>query len=92
MATRHPVGPVAPPSTRARSGLSDPTLLLQYGHRPQLDDDIAAISNDAPAAYTDDLSLLPAFEALGIVPRTVARLPVDDTFSPRSPRGPPAAA
>jgi hypothetical protein len=92
LASGRPVGPVAPPSTRALSGLGDSTLLLQHGHLVLLDDGIAAISNDAPAAQSDDLSLFPAFQALGLIARTTDRLPLHDTFSPRSPRGPPAAA
>jgi hypothetical protein len=93
LATHPPVGPVAPPSTRAQSGLADPTLFFQRGHRAVLDDDVAVISNEAPVAQIDaDLSLTPDFESLGILARTADQLPLDAAFLPRSPRGPPFTA
>ena len=68
-------------------------LLLQRGHGTVFDDDVAAISNDAPVAQIDaDASLVPAFEAIGLLVRDVDRLPSTDLFSPRSPRGPPYPA
>jgi hypothetical protein len=89
-AHRPPAGPVSVPSTRARAGLADPMLLFQRGSGTAFADDIAAISNDVPAARIDaDASLVPAFEPLGVLGRTVDRLPRIHSFSPRSPRGPP---
>jgi hypothetical protein len=86
-------GPVAPPSTRALVGLSEPTVLLQRGSRATLDDDVAAIQNDSPAARIDaGLRLAPDFEPIGVLARICDRLPKLHRFSPRSPRGPPYAA
>jgi hypothetical protein len=90
---QRPLGPVSGPSTRAQAGLIDPMLLLQRGHGAIFDDEVAVISNDAPVAQIDaDVSLVPAFEALGVLARTVDQLPSSDVFSPRSPRGPPYSA
>ena len=93
LAAHRPVGPVAPPSTRAQSGLADPMLFFHHGHHAAFDEDVAAISNEAPVAQIDgDLSLTPDFESLGILARSTDQLPVESAFSPRSPRGPPFTA
>jgi hypothetical protein len=90
---RRPVGPVAPPSTRALAGLADPTLLLTRGGGTNFDTDVDAIQNDTPAARIDaGLRLAPAFEPVGVVARISDRLPKLHRFSPRSPRGPPVTA
>jgi hypothetical protein len=86
-------GPVAPPSTRALAGLTDPRLVLHRGSTADADDDVAAIQNDPPAARIDaGLRLAPAFEAIGVLARIADRLPTLHRFSPRSPRGPPHSA
>jgi len=90
---RPPGGPVSVPSRRALAGLADSTLLLQRGASTTFGDEVAAISNDAPAAHIEaDASLVPAFEPLGVLARSVDRLPGIQLFSPRSPRGPPHSA
>jgi hypothetical protein len=92
-ANRPVAGPISIPSTRAQAGLADPTLLFQRGGAATFGDEVAAISNDAPAARIDgDVGLVPAFEPLGVLVRSVHRLPQSDAFSPRSPRGPPYSA
>ncbi len=86
-------GPVAPPSTRALAGLADPMLLLQHSTSTNVDDDVAAIQNDSPAARIDaGLTLVPAFAPIGVLARIADRLPKFHRFSPRSPRGPPYSA
>ena len=86
-------GPVAPPSTRALAGLADPTLLLKRGTPTNVDDDVAAIQNDSPAARIDaGLRHAPAFAPIGVLARVEDRLPKLHRFSPRSPRGPPYSA
>ncbi|HEY2904744.1 MAG TPA: hypothetical protein VGJ29_02530 [Vicinamibacterales bacterium] len=86
-------GPVAPPSTRALAGLADPILLLTRATQTNVDDDVAAIQNDSPAARIDcGLRLAPAFAPIGVLARIADRLPKLHRFSPRSPRGPPYSA
>ena len=86
-------GPVAPPSTRALAGLADPILLVSRATLTNVDDDVAAIQNDSPAARIDcGLRLAPAFAPIGVLARIADRLPKLDCFSPRSPRGPPYSA
>jgi hypothetical protein len=86
-------GPVAPPSTRALAGLADPILLLTRGTQTPVDDDVAAIQNDSPAARIDrGLRLAPAFAPIGVLTRDADPLPKLHRFSPRSPRGPPYSA
>jgi hypothetical protein len=93
LAGHQPIGPVSTPSTKAQAGLADPMLLLQRGHGTVFGDDIAIIPNDAPiAAIEPDATLVPAFEAIGLLVRAVYQLPDHDLFSPRSPRGPPYSA
>lgn len=86
-------GPLAQPSTRALAGLADPMALLKRAPVTSCDDDDDAIQNDAPAAQFDlDERHTPALRALGVLPRSHGpRLPTR-AFTPRSPRGPPAAA
>jgi hypothetical protein len=92
-ANRPVAGPISTPSTRVQAGLIDPNLLFQRGSATTFGDEVAAISNDAPAARIDaDVSLVPAFEPLGVLVKSVDRLPRSDAFSPRSPRGPPYSA
>ncbi|HTK29722.1 MAG TPA: hypothetical protein VL309_09235 [Vicinamibacterales bacterium] len=91
--THRQAGPVSAPSTRALAGLADPTLLFQRGHGPIFGDDVVFITTDAPAARIEaDARLVPAFEPVGVLGRTVDRLPRTLACSPRSPRGPPSPA
>jgi hypothetical protein len=86
-------GPVAPPSTRALVGLDDPASHVQRARTPALDDDGAAIQNDAPADDLDaGLAAAPVLHPLGLLARRIDRLPKLDPFSRWSPRGPPLAA
>jgi len=90
---RRAVGPVSEPSTRARAGLTDPVRRLHRAQRPLFEDEVAAITNDAPVAEIDsDPSVVPAFDSVGVLSRPACRLPVSNVFSPRSPRGPPYSA
>lgn len=86
-------GPVAPPSTRALAGLTDPALSFQRANHTTFDDDQALIQNDTPAAdvYVS-LMLAPALEPIGFLARRIDRLPKLDACSLRSPRGPPPSA
>jgi hypothetical protein len=86
-------GPVAPPSTRALAGLSDPAPHVQRAKMIAVDDDVAAIQNDAPVDDLDaGLVALPVLHPLGLLARHVHRLPELDAFSRWSPRGPPLSA
>ena len=86
--------------TPAASGFSrwagrstDPILLVSRATLTNVDDDVAAIQNDSPAARIDcGLRLAPAFAPIGVLARIADRLPKLDCFSPRSPRGPPYSA
>jgi hypothetical protein len=85
-------GPVARPFARATIALPD-GVRLQRGVHATLSDDDAAIQNDAPAAWVDaDTGLAFALEPLGLLARACVRHLKTHDFSPRSPRGPPAAA
>jgi hypothetical protein len=84
-------GPLAAPSNRVQAGLTDTTARLLRASRAKLDDDEAAIQNDAPAAHIDlDRGRTPALRVLGLLSSSFDRLPLTTCFSPRSPRGPPA--
>jgi hypothetical protein len=83
-------GPVAQPSTRAQAGLSDVVVRLQRGMPTSVNDDDAAIQNDAPAAWIDAAErLTPALGRIGVLVCSCLHHPSTHAFSPRSPRGPP---
>ena len=84
-------GPVAHRFLRAALDLSEGGERLEHGARPLFGDDDAAIQNDAPAAWVADVGLAPGLEPLGFLARFGVRQPKAWDFSPRSPRGPPAA-
>jgi len=82
-------GPIAAPSQRVLIGLTDPTTRLARATETDDDDDSAAIQNDAPATQIDvdcGVAMLTPLELL--VRSGDARLDTN-TFSPKSPRGPP---
>jgi hypothetical protein len=87
-------GPLARRPQRALFGLSDVTARLQRGSRVGTNDsDDAAIQNDAPAANVDvDGRTAPTLQPLGQLVGSLDRRPRTRAFSPKSPRGPPAAA
>jgi len=86
-------GPLAKPAQRALFGLSDVTARLQRGARADMNDDDAAIQNDAPAANIDaDRGAVPALQPLGVLVGSFDRHAPTRAFSPKSPRGPPAPA
>jgi len=86
-------GPVAPPSTRALAGLVDPAAHVQHAKAAPVDDDVAAIQNDAPADDHDTgHAAAPVLHALGLLARRTDALPKLDAFSRWSPRGPPYTA
>jgi len=93
---RHPKsygGPLATKPAHDRLGLRfDLTGRVHRGKRTPTGYDAAAIQNDAPAARvdTDDQSL-PSLQSLGFLVRAIGSHPRTRSFSPRSPRGPPAA-
>lgn len=89
----HALGPVRLPSARAQAGLSDPSARLRRATRTKLDDNDAAIQNDAPAARIEhDDTARPDLRPLGLLGSSYDRLPLTSPFLPRSPRGPPAEA
>jgi hypothetical protein len=84
-------GPLATPSKNALSGLTDWMARIKRV-RTDLNEDDAAIQNDAPAAQIDhDDRADPVLRPLGICHGSQTRLPHTRPFSPRSPRGPPPA-
>jgi hypothetical protein len=86
-------GPLAKPAQRALFGLSDVTARLQRGACADMNDDDAAIQNDAPAANIDaDRGAVPALQPLGVLVGSFDRHPASRAFSPKSPRGPPVPA
>ena len=86
-------GPLARPPHRALFGLTDVTALLQRGARGDMDNDDAAIQNDAPAANVDaDGRNTPTLQPLGPLVGPLDWYPRTRTFSPKSPRGPPLTA
>jgi len=86
-------GPLARPAQRALFGLSDVTARLQRGARADMNDDDAAIQNDAPAARIEiDGRPIPALRPLGVLLGSFDRRLCTHPFSPRSPRGPPTSA
>lgn len=93
---RHPRsfgGPLAVRSPSSRLALVDLTARLRRGMRTNLASDDEAIQNDAPAARLDtDERATPTLPALGVLIGSAGGRPDTPAFSPRSPRGPPAAA
>jgi len=86
-------GPLARPPQRALFGLTDVTALLQRGARCDINNDDAAIQNDAPAANIDaDGRNTPTLQPLGPLVGLLDWHPRTRTFSPKSPRGPPLTA
>jgi hypothetical protein len=86
-------GPLARPPQRAVFGLTDINARLQRGARGNMDNDDAAIQNDAPAANIDvDGRNTPTLRPLGPLVGPLDCRPRTRTFSPRSPRGPPLTA
>jgi hypothetical protein len=86
-------GPLARPPQRALFGLTDVTARLQRGARGDMDNDDAAIQNDAPAANIDaDGRNRPTLQPLGPLVGPLDWHPRTRTFSPKSPRGPPLTA
>ena len=82
-------GPLAP--TRTLLGAADLTARMNRGTGTGVDDDDAAIQNDAPAASIDvDERAVPALQPLGILVNSCDRRLYSRAFSPRSPRGPPS--
>jgi hypothetical protein len=93
---RHPKsygGPLATKPKRTRLGLRfDLTDHLRRAKHTITGNDAAAIQNDAPAARVDaDDQSLPSLQSLGFLTGPVDSHPRTRDFSPRSPRGPPAA-
>jgi hypothetical protein len=83
-------GPLKRLVRRNIAPLSDLTSRMLRGTRAQLDDDDAAIQNDAPAAsIDDDEQPVPALRPLGILLGTPDQHLCSGPCSPRSPRGPP---
>ena len=85
-------GPVALPPARSLYGLTDITARMRRGTRVALGDRFAAIPS-APAARIDaDEHPIPSLRPLGELVGGIDRRPHTHESSPRSPRGPPAAA
>jgi hypothetical protein len=85
-------GPVALPAARSLYGLADITARMRRGTRVAFGDRFAAIPS-APAARIDgDDRPIPALRPLGELVRSGDGQPHTHESSPRSPRGPPAAA
>jgi hypothetical protein len=88
--SRSVAGPVARTSTALHAGLPLPKPLLTRGPHGRLDDNDAAIANDAPVARIDaDEGVRPSLRALGLLANALDPLPSSRVFSPRSSRGPP---
>jgi hypothetical protein len=87
---KSPGGPVALPSKRALSGLSDVTARLRRATYANDADDDQAIQSDTSAARVEsDDRRTPVLRPLGVLAGCFDRLTRPDLFSPRSPRGPP---
>jgi hypothetical protein len=85
-------GPVAHRFMRAALDLTEGGERFERRARPFIGDDDEAIQNDAPAAWVvADVSLASGLEPIGFLARFGVRQPKVWDFSPRSPRGPPAA-
>jgi hypothetical protein len=93
---RHPKSYGGPLATRPRSsrlGLRfDLEAHIKRAKRTITSNDAAAIQNDAPAARVDaNDGPLAALRSLGFLVGLVDSHPRTRSFSPRSPRGPPAS-
>ncbi len=85
-------GPVALSPARSLYGLTDITARMRRGTRVAFGDRFAAIPS-APAARIDgDDRPIPSLRPLGELVRSGDGRPHTHESSPRSPRGPPAAA
>jgi hypothetical protein len=78
---------------RATAVVIDTTGRITRAARAPIDEDDAAIQNDAPVSpvHADDRPV-PALQPLGVLPRSLDLRLSSHTFSPRSPRGPPLYA
>ena len=86
-------GPLARRPHRALFGLSDVTARVQRGASADMNDDEAAIQNDAPAANIDvEEGASPTLHPLGLLTGSLDQHPRTPAFTPKSPRGPPPAA
>jgi hypothetical protein len=86
-------GPLARRPQRALFGLTDVNARLQRGASSNMDDDAAAIQNDAPAANIEpDDRTTPTLQPLELLAGPLDWHPRTRTFSPKSPRGPPLTA
>jgi hypothetical protein len=86
-------GPLARRPHRALFGLSDVTARVQRGASANMNDDDAAIQNDAPAANIDaDEGACPTLHPLGLLIGSLDRQPRTPAFTPQSPRAPPRVA
>lgn len=78
---------------RLPAALTDTTPRVLRGASAHLDDDDAAIQNDATAARIDDDERpIPALQPAGLLHGSRDQRPRSRAFSPRSPRGPPPYA
>ena len=84
-------GPLARPSVRTLAGLTDPLARLVRGSRETSGANDDAIQDDSPAAHQGVDPVL-ELRAIGLFVDTPEQHLHTRTFSPRSPRGPPAAA
>jgi hypothetical protein len=92
---RHPKsfgGPVAPPAARSLYGLTDVTARIKRGTRVTLGTRLVAISSGPDARTDSDPRPVHSLQRLGEFLGTADRRPSSRDFSPKSPRGPPAAA
>jgi hypothetical protein len=86
-------GPLATRPERALFGLSDVTARLHRGAHASMNDDAAAIQNDAPAAnFAPDCRAVPTLEPIGLLVGVLDRHLRTGAFFPKSPRGPPVSA
>jgi hypothetical protein len=84
------VGPIAQPSSQVQAGLTDTTAQIRRASRAKLDEnEEAAIQNDTPATRLNLADGTTPMRPIGVLSSSFDRLPPTNTFSPRSPRGPP---
>ena len=84
-------GPLARRGAAAGT-LAPVTARFARGRSADVNDEDAAIQNDAPAAHIDcNENVTPALRPLGVLANAYGRRPALGAFSPRSPRGPPRA-
>jgi len=72
-----------------RTVLRDIVAALDRGDSARVDDDVAAIQSDAPAAPLDARGRVAPLQPIGRLVGSRASLPRLGSFSRRSPRGPP---